>query len=333
MTRKPRHAAPFTRGLIAVAALLAAPISAVSPGRAQPASAIELLMAQDLRLATVGERLLQANAALCRNTMPMAGMILHSSDQYRDGLAGTAFTNGALAVAAVVPGSPAAQVLMPGDGLTAIGTARVSEMEPDQGLLRNSAFAALAALPAERPLRLTIVRAGEERVIEFDAVPGCRALIELGADNALSARSDGKIIQVNYGIAAAATDQELAVVFAHEMAHLVLEHRRRLEQAGVAKGVFGELGSNQRRNREAEVEADRMTVHLLANAGYDPRIAPAFWRSTLGRRAGGGLLRSRIYPSPESRAQLIEREITDFLGAGPPSYPGHLLAGRDEAKE
>ena len=72
-----------------------------------------------------------------------------------------------------------------------------------------------------------------------------------------------------------------------------------------------------------------MTAHLLANAGYDPRIAPAFWRSRLGRRAGGGILRSRVYPSSEARAQLVEREITDYLGGGAPSYPGHLLGRRD----
>ena len=73
-----------------------------------------------------------------------------------------------------------------------------------------------------------------------------------------------------------------------------------------------------------------MAVHLLANAGYDPAIAPSFWRTSLGRRAGGGLLRSSTYPSPEARAALIEREIADYLGGGAgPSFPGHLLSRRD----
>ena len=59
-------------------------------------------------------------------------------------------------------------------------------------------------------------------------------------------------------------------------------------------------------------------------------IAPRFWRSSLGRRAGGGLLRSSTYPSAEARAELIEREIAEYIGAGSaPTWPGHLLARRD----
>jgi len=200
----------------------------------------------------------------------------------------------------------------------------------DGAPLRDTAFAALAAQPAHGPLALTIVRDGRERTLVLDTSPGCRALIEIKAENAFNARSDGRVIQVNYGLALAATDSELAVVFAHEMAHLVLEHRRRLEQAGVEKGFFGEFGRNQQLNRQVEVEADRMTVHLLANAGYDPSIAPAFWRSSLGRRAAGGLFRSAVYPTTVARARLVEREITDYLGGGAaPTWPGHLLARRD----
>jgi predicted Zn-dependent protease len=114
------------------------------------------------------------------------------------------------------------------------------------------------------------------------------------------------------------------------MGHLVLEHRRRLSSAGVEKGFFGEFGRNQRLNRQVEVEADRIAAHLLANAGYDPAIAPQFWRSSLGRRASGGLLRSSTYPSAEARAELIEREIAEYLGGGAaPTWPGHLLARRE----
>ena len=126
------------------------------------------------------------------------------------------------------------------------------------------------------------------------------------------------------------TDDELAVIFAHELGHLVLEHRRRLTEAGVEKGFFGEFGRNRRLNRQVEEEADRMSAHLLANAGYDPAIAPAFWRSKLGKRAGGGLFRSGTYPSPGARAGLVETEIATYLGSPlPPDHAAHLLAARD----
>jgi Zn-dependent protease with chaperone function len=299
---------------------------------AQPTSPIDRLMQQDVRLAAVAERLLGANRQLCRQEMPLIGMIWHSRDQYRAELAGNAFANGTIAVEAVLPGSAAAAAgVQAGDGIVAIGDRRTATMtRVGEAPLRDTAFAALADQAGRRPLALTIMRDGVLRVLSLEVPEGCRALVEIRSANPLDARSDGKVIQVNYGLAVAASDAELAVIFAHELGHLVLEHRRRLEAAGVEKGFFGEFGRNQQLNRQVEVEADRISVHLLANAGYDPAIAPAFWRSKLGRRAGGGILRSSTYPSAEARAGQLEREIAEYMGgAVGPSYPGHLLARRD----
>jgi hypothetical protein len=298
---------------------------------AQPAGLANLLR-QDVRLAAIAERILGANRALCRETMPLTGLVLHSSDQYRGEAAAGAFDNGPIAVAAVVPGSAAAAAgVAPGDGLAAIERLRTRTLRREgERPLRDGAFAALAENRGAAPLTLALIRGGEERAATLAVAPGCRALVEIRAEDGLNARSDGRVVQVNYGLALAASDDELAVIFAHELGHLVLEHRRRLESAGVSKGFFGEFGRNQRLNRQVEVEADRMSVHLLANAGFDPALAPAFWRSTLGRRASGGLFRSSTYPSAEARAQLIEREMADYLRAGAaPSWPGHLLARRE----
>jgi len=296
---------------------------------AQPTSPMDVLLRQDVRLAHVAEGLLAANRGLCRLRMPLTGMVLHSQDQYRPEVAGDAFANGSIAVAAVLPGSAAAEAgVAAGDAVAAIGDRRTETLRVEEGPLRDAAFGALANQAGT--VVLAVVRGGQERTVALEAPEGCRALVEIRAQNELSARSDGRVIQVNHGLAAAASDAELAVVFAHELGHLVLEHRRRLEQAGVEKGFFGEFGRNQKLNRQVEVEADRISVHLLANAGYDPAIAPAFWRSRLGRRAAGGLFRSATYPTTEARARLVEQEIADYLGAGAaPTFPGHLLARRE----
>ena len=37
------------------------------------------LLREDLRVAAIGDSLLKANADLCRNTMPVTGMVLHLS--------------------------------------------------------------------------------------------------------------------------------------------------------------------------------------------------------------------------------------------------------------
>jgi Zn-dependent protease with chaperone function len=302
---------------------------------AAQSSAMTALVQQDARLAAIAERMLRANNALCRQHMPLTGMVLHSRDQYGQSAAGDAFANGRIAIAALVPDSPASRVLVPGDAVAAVATTRTDTLVAQgDSPLRDMAFELLAGQPAGDPLTVAVIHDGHERIETLDVDPGCRALVEIRAVSAINARSDGRVIQVNYGLASEATDEELAVVFAHELGHLVLEHRRRLSSAGVEKGFFGEFGRNQRLNRQVEVEADRIAAHLLANAGYDPAIAPRFWRSSLGQRASGGLLRSSTYPSAEARAQLIEREIADYIGAGAaPTWPGHLLARRDQPFE
>jgi predicted Zn-dependent protease len=67
---------------------------------------------------------------------------------------------------------------------------------------------------------------------------------------------------------------------------------------------------------ETEREADRLAVWLMANAGYDPSIAPAFLR----RRGAKGL--AALFPEPnhdraETRARLVESELAAWRQAQP----------------
>ena len=65
-----------------------------------------------------------------------------------------------------------------------------------------------------------------------------------------------------------------------------------LDAAGVDRGRFKELGRSARLFRQTEAEADRLSVWLLAGAGYDPEAAARFWRK-FGRRKGRRLARAR----------------------------------------
>ncbi len=317
---------------LALAALFVA--SAASSAQAPtpaPSSRLAALHEQDARLARIADTLLAANHPLCRQLMPVTGMVIHSQDQYGEA-AMPAFTGATVAVAAVVPGSPADLAgLLAGDGLRAIGGRRLADLPPPPGgPLRDAVFQVLAELPATRPVVVQVVRAGQEFAVTLQPQPGCRALVEVVVGSGRIARSDGRVIQLGDGLTSELSDDGLAVTFAHELAHVVLEHRRRLSAAGVSKGLFGEFGADRRRNREAEVEADRLSVHLLANAGLDPQIAPRFWRSREARRVDAGVFRSAYYPPPSERAEIIARELAEHLPHGRgPSRPDHLLALRD----
>lgn len=157
----------------------------------------------------------------------------------------------------------------------------------------------------------------------------CHALVEVFIDGGMKARSaDGWVIQLGLSLMQRASEEEVTAIFPHELAHVVLGHRDRLGREGVRGGLAGEFGRSRQLGAEAEHEADRLSVHLLANARYDPRSVPALWRGPLGRALDAGLLRSRIYGSPEQRARWAECEIAEYPAGGGPSWPGHLLGRR-----
>ena len=296
----------------------------------EPARAQSGLHAVDLRLLAVADRLQKANALLCDRLAPSLGVSLQSKDQFAAGTdPGFAAP---VAFAVVLPGGTASRAgISENDGLVSVAGAPIVKLDDLQGMpLRDSAYAMLASIAAKDATRLQLgVQTGDSvRQVVVEAPPECRALVEIVAGERSIARSDGRVIQIGEALARKASDSELAVIFAHELAHSVLRHRDRLSSLDVDKGLGGEFGRDRQLNGEAEIEADRMSVHLLANAGYDPAIAAAFWRGAVGREVSGGLFRSRIYSSAEGRAQMLEREIADYLSAGAPSWPGHLLARR-----
>lgn len=307
-------------------------VAAVQHGSANFSPEVEALLAQDRRVASVADRLITANATLCRQTMPVTGFVLQSRDQYPAPAPAALFANGDVAMALVMPGSAAALAgLQPGDAITRVGDSALPARDPADDAPQRDAVFDLIAAAAPVATTITFRRDGKEQTITLQPPAGCRVLVEQRVDRSAGARSNGRVVQVNSGLALQVDDNGLAVVLAHELAHSVLEHRRRLEGLGVAKGFFGEFGRNQQLNRQMEVEADRLSVHLLANAGWDPALAPAFWRTEVGRKVGGGLLRSSTYPSAEGRATLLEQEIAQYLPGGGPTWPDHLLSRRDAA--
>lgn len=103
------------------------------------------------------------------------------------------------------------------------------------------------------------------------------------------------------------SDDELAAVMGHEIAHALREHgRERVSQAQAQGMIIGVLGAaagvsrggmdltqivvdltiSKPNSREHESEADRIGVELAARAGYDPRAAVSLWEK-MGRLGGG----------------------------------------------
>ena len=141
-----------------------------------------------------------------------------------------------------------------------------------------------------------------------------------------------------------ASDDEIAAVMGHEIAHALREHaRERASQqvnAGiVATGVGVALGGspssmdmagmvanltyNLPNSRLHETEADRMGVELAARAGFDPRGAVSLWQK-MARVSGGGPPQwISTHPSSETRI----RDLQDYSGRVMPLFEANRRKG------
>lgn len=297
--------AMFAFANLVLFALLAAPASAEANR-----SAMAELERTDLRVATIGQRLLIASSTRCSNRMPATGMVLHSLPQYgpagrSEALAQWNFPS-VVSIEAVVPNSAAASAdIRPGDGLVAIAGQRLplaAARDAPVSILRDQAEDRLATLSPGLPIRLTINRDGQEISVELLAPVACRSRVELVAGNSVYARSDGKVIQLGQQFASQLDDEGLAVAFAHELAHTILEHRAQLDRLERA------VARRKATARRFEDEADLFSLHLLAGAGWDPAIAPRFMRQQ-GRHFDPLFPGFGKHRSAEDRARRMEQEI------------------------
>ncbi len=130
------------------------------------------------------------------------------------------------------------------------------------------------------------------------------------------------------------TDDELAAVMGHEIAHALREHSREAmsevlaQQLGIA--VLGAalnmgpltqdlldkaatLAVQLPHSREKEREADRIGLELTARAGYDPRAAISVWKKMMASGTGQPPEFLSTHPNPASRLQDIEAHLPRVL--------------------
>lgn len=297
----------------------------------------QALRTVDTRMATIAWRLQTGNAALCRQLQPAAGFQLHAVDQYAGASEADARRVFGFAtpvqVEVVAPGSPAARAgVRPDDGLVAVNGEAVAApgaKSAGTSLTRDAANALIARQPVSQPLVLTLRRAGRPLTVTVPASPGCRSAFEVLLGPGLKASSDGRIVQVGVRFFETLPDDKIAAVVAHELSHTVLNHRARLEAAGVSWGVLSEFGRNGRLFRRTEDDADRLSVHLLRNAGYDPQAAVRFWQED-GGKVDGGLFRGASHGSAKARAAAIAAEVAALPAPGVPDDAPAVLATRDQ---
>ena len=127
------------------------------------------------------------------------------------------------------------------------------------------------------------------------------------------------------------TDNEIAIVMGHEMAHALREHGRaqiakqgltNIGQqaitaiAGQTAGSVAQSGAGLltlKFSRDDETDADLVGLELAARAGYDPHAGVTLWKKMAAASKGAPMEWFSTHPSGETRISTIEKNIPAVL--------------------
>jgi membrane-associated protease RseP (regulator of RpoE activity) len=318
-------AAPLL-GVIALA-IVAPQISGAggTPPTTAPAS---YLHTGDHRIAAVVYRLASRGTAYCGAPHPLTGMALHHLEDYAKADEAEAAKQYGLdkgpAVLAVVAESPAARAgVQAGDVLLSVNGTRLPARATASGRrkprqLANEVDALIEREARTGGLRFEALRGAQPLSLTLKPVFGCPARGRLARSNQPNAFADGRYaIMTTKMLDFVSSDDELAVVMAHELAHNILGHPQRLDAQKVPHGILRGFGKNAGRVRVTEEEADRLSLRLLWAAGYDVSAAIPFWRRLYARYDPIPIPKfMRTHPSLGARERMIRQAIEE-LGARP----------------
>jgi len=130
------------------------------------------------------------------------------------------------------------------------------------------------------------------------------------------------------------TDDELAQVLGHEIAHALAKHSAEKMSVAMAStigvlavGVAADnkglalsgaslaaaLAVQKPNSRAAESEADRIGIELAAKAGYDPRAAITLWQKMAKVSGQGPPQFLSTHPSPANREKKLAEYVPEMM--------------------
>lgn len=128
------------------------------------------------------------------------------------------------------------------------------------------------------------------------------------------------------------TDDEVAMVMGHEIAHALREHARermaKSELTQLGAGLLGELIGGGRYagafrvggdlltlkfSRDDESEADVVGLDLAARAGFDPRAGVTLWQKMLNANKGAPPEWFSTHPAGDHRIREIEKHLPEVM--------------------
>jgi hypothetical protein len=293
------------------------------PGAEQPAASGSTLRRDDLRVGTVAYRLARAGRGQCAEAFPLTGLLFHHLAEYepkdRPTMIARHGLDRGLGILSVIADSPAARAgLVAGDVLLsangrafAAGAAIARERKPKKWRpLADSAELQLEAALRSGPARLALLRQGREVAVTLGSESGCLGRVRLARSTQTNAFANGhQVVMTTAMLGFLKSDDELAVVLGHELAHNILRHPSFRDDKGLPdEGLLHAIGVKPSRVWRSEEEADRLGLRLVAAAGYDLDAALPFWRRYLSKYDWFPQI-FRSHPSLGARERIAAEEI------------------------
>ena len=308
--------------------------------------ALETTLHQHARLLDVAFAVSTASSDFCGKDVTQGfGLNIAVLSNLREELRGAAARELGLGnvpqILHVVPNSPAQKAgLKQGERIVSLGAKKIAPGE-------NAADAAMRILSAAKagPLEFEVTdKKGDTRNVSVTPVPMCDYSYYIGKSDSVNAFADGhSVIVMNGMMRFAASDEELALVLSHEMAHNVMRDEQTMPAAAipgaivdfVVSDLFGintggtfTRGGGRSYTQDFEAEADTVGLYMMARAGFDIDGAPEFWRriaANYPESIEDSL--SALHPPSPYRSVLLRKtiaEITKKQAAGEPLVPDQL---------
>lgn len=183
---------------------------------------------------------------------------------------------------------------------------------------------------------------GDERLsVKVTPEPVCNYPLKVKMSNVINAYADGSNVVITSGlIRFAASDTEIAMVLAHEIAHNGMKHiESKTSNASVASvldivvaaaygvnthGLFANMGS-QAFSKEFEQEADYVGLYIMARSHMPTDGVGEFWRRMAAEAPdtnNDSIFRTHPISAQRTLAiQQTTREINDKINKGEPLMP------------
>lgn len=253
-----------------------------------------------MRLWNVAYPVLAENTALCPKTRPDIGVVTYSLKTFpkdmREAAARELGAKEMPTIRRVIKGEAADKAgLRVGDAILNV-----------EGKPISATGKAMRAILKDGAATLKVQR-GEE-TFEAQVIPReiCNYGIKLSMSSTVNAYASGRGITLTSGMMNfTQSDDELALIVAHELAHNTMGHIRKIVGNMIVSGFA------TRYTRPFESEADYVGLYYLVRAGYEPGGTEAVWQrmALIGPRSVGRAKTHPTYPDRYLRLRVARAEI------------------------